>query len=567
MANAKPAPDDEPAIDPFEAELVAFLDGELDPDAARKVEARLARDPAARARAAELKKSFDMLDYLPKPEPSATFTTRTLDKLPTVKPANNPDPPRPVRGAAGLSTSLPVALELDEEPPPRRLLRFARIGAFLSLSAVLGYFATALVRPHLVAGGEKASVEARDEVEPRVIENLPLYAGADDLAFVAELTKAEYFGEHPAVAFEPGPKHPPGEAREKPGTAHFDTLLKAFHALPAPRRAQILKLDQELYALEPHTRDRYVRVLEAYAVWLERLPEADRARVLTAPVVGRLGVVSAIRKQQALDALPESVRSKETVLNRWREDESLRRERLAFVRRHADVFAAGKSLWPFDTEAGRKEVDAFVRDVFKVDDPKKCRLSNDELAEYKRVHKTAQDDNAWAWYGLYVYELAMKYPYLPEPADPKLMYTDMGELPGKASEMLQMGKKAGLPGVVFVPQPLRPKIGKWPEFPLEAHRELSRFKLGFSSLPQLGPAELKDFKPAVRTFAEEKLFPKMSDTEKKELNRSSGRWPDYPQRFKEYALKYDLSVPGVTLPLFPKRWDATYGKPPPAKQP
>ncbi|MBN9121266.1 MAG: hypothetical protein J0I06_19295 [Planctomycetes bacterium] len=86
MASEHTDPDG-PAPDAFEAELVAYLDGELDPAAARRVEARLAKDPAARARAAELKRSFDLLDYLPRPEPSPTFTTRTLDKLPAVKPS------------------------------------------------------------------------------------------------------------------------------------------------------------------------------------------------------------------------------------------------------------------------------------------------------------------------------------------------------------------------------------------------------------------------------------------------------------------------------------------------
>ena len=86
MASENTAPDDGPAPDAFEAELVAYLDGELDSAAAGRVEARLATDPAARTRASELKKSFDMLDYLPRPEPSPTFTTRTLDKLPVLKP-------------------------------------------------------------------------------------------------------------------------------------------------------------------------------------------------------------------------------------------------------------------------------------------------------------------------------------------------------------------------------------------------------------------------------------------------------------------------------------------------
>ena len=43
-----PDEDDAPPADPFEADLVAYLDGELDAAAARKVEVRLAADPAAR---------------------------------------------------------------------------------------------------------------------------------------------------------------------------------------------------------------------------------------------------------------------------------------------------------------------------------------------------------------------------------------------------------------------------------------------------------------------------------------------------------------------------------------
>ena len=64
---------------------MAASDGELDPPAAQKVEARLAADPAFRTRADALKKTFALLDYLPRPEPSPTFTTRTLDRLPAVQ--------------------------------------------------------------------------------------------------------------------------------------------------------------------------------------------------------------------------------------------------------------------------------------------------------------------------------------------------------------------------------------------------------------------------------------------------------------------------------------------------
>lgn len=62
-------------------DLVAFLDGELDEDAARQVEARLAVDEAARREVDTLKRTWDLLDYLPRAEPSPSFTHRTLERI------------------------------------------------------------------------------------------------------------------------------------------------------------------------------------------------------------------------------------------------------------------------------------------------------------------------------------------------------------------------------------------------------------------------------------------------------------------------------------------------------
>jgi anti-sigma factor RsiW len=63
------------------ANLVAFLDGELDEPAAQALEAKLSRDPQLRAEADAFKKTWELLDYLPRPEPSASFTHRTLERL------------------------------------------------------------------------------------------------------------------------------------------------------------------------------------------------------------------------------------------------------------------------------------------------------------------------------------------------------------------------------------------------------------------------------------------------------------------------------------------------------
>lgn len=564
MASEHPGPDDGPGADPFEAELVAYLDGELDPPSAHKVEARLAKDPAARARAAELKKSFDLLDYLPRPEPSPTFTTRTLDKLPAVK--SGPLSPAPVPATHGgqksvptpvptVSTSMPVPLETVETPGaphrPRSLVWVAGVGAAVVCFAAVGYFASAGARPYLFPR-EKESDETKLAVDARVVEHLPLYAVADDLPFVVDLAKTEHFGDDPAVVYDSTLKVPHADVSDRPTGKDFEALARAFRALPPARQAEIVRLDQELYAKESKERDRLFRALEAYAVWLERLPESERRGVLAAATPGlRLGVIRDIRERQWLDALPPALRGKPELVQLWREDEATRRDRLAFVRQHAEAFAANKSPWPFDTELGRKEVLEFARAVFKPDDNRRCRLVPEELAEYRRTLQIAQREDAWAWFGLTVYELARQHPYLPEPENPKQMLTEPNDLPEAYARVV--GKKGGAgwrikPGV----------FGKWPDFVLEVH-ELPQARLVPATAPQLGPARLDDFKEPVRAFVTKVLYPKLGAEERRKLDLVEGKWPEYPQRLVEYARKHDLSVPGVTLPGSPKKWDATYG--------
>src|SRR5689334_9452270 len=67
------------------ADLVAYLDGELTGESARALEAKLNLNPAARAEAEALRRTWDLLDYLPSPQPSASFTHRTLERLTPVR--------------------------------------------------------------------------------------------------------------------------------------------------------------------------------------------------------------------------------------------------------------------------------------------------------------------------------------------------------------------------------------------------------------------------------------------------------------------------------------------------
>lgn len=74
-------------FDPLTAEekqeLVAYLDGELDEETARTLEAKLSRSTATRREVETLQRTWELLDYLPRPEAPADFTHRTLERLET----------------------------------------------------------------------------------------------------------------------------------------------------------------------------------------------------------------------------------------------------------------------------------------------------------------------------------------------------------------------------------------------------------------------------------------------------------------------------------------------------
>src|SRR5437879_1691136 len=95
------------------AELVAYLDGELDDAATQAVEAKIATNPDARAELDSLKQTWGMLDYLPKASPSATFTNRTMERLSLEKmPAKKTMPmpgSRPWLGRLGWAAAVLVA--------------------------------------------------------------------------------------------------------------------------------------------------------------------------------------------------------------------------------------------------------------------------------------------------------------------------------------------------------------------------------------------------------------------------------------------------------------------------
>src|SRR5262245_49753479 len=75
----------QPLSDDRREELVAYLDGELDDQAAETILAQISRDPTLRQEADALQKTWDLLDYLPKPSAPAHFTEKTMELLDATK--------------------------------------------------------------------------------------------------------------------------------------------------------------------------------------------------------------------------------------------------------------------------------------------------------------------------------------------------------------------------------------------------------------------------------------------------------------------------------------------------
>jgi hypothetical protein len=204
------------------ANLVAYLDGELNAAAARTLEIKLQQDPRARAEADSLRRTWDMLDYLPRPEPSATFSSRTIERVSAYRPAAR------------------VAR--------RRWAMAAGCAAALVLASVAGFGSGRLV-PHPVPARSLAAgadAEAQLAGDRRLLENMLRYRHVDDFDFLRQLAEPkdpDLFGDGPPA----GPvttARPPDKAVDDAGLdAHLLAGLGAFRALPHERQETLRRLD------------------------------------------------------------------------------------------------------------------------------------------------------------------------------------------------------------------------------------------------------------------------------------------------------------------------------------
>lgn len=548
MSDGSKPPPDLPPDDGSDEELVAYLDGELDADETRAVEAKLTHDDAARKKADTLKKTFDLLDYLPKPEPSPTFASRTLTQI---NPVLDSGAAKPVQTASSSNGTLPPTHTTGLTPTIPAPMRAGWNVFFWSLglaaAAALGYFGHLLAKPHL----EATDPAKRTSEQVRLLERLPLYLGVDDFEFLAQLDQLGLFADDDGEA---GNK-PVADTLTSAELEHLETFFKQY---PTARQQQLRKLDEQISEQDVERQADLLGLLERYAVWLDRLPDNYRKEILTAPAtVERLDAVRLVKSRQWRESLPTAVRDRiqqaepaardQLIAERRKQDEK-RKQLWELARQDWSNIPAGRRPWPFDSDELTKRVEEYVERTLKP------RLNPAEKAEVEGVQRDLKSTPGrihWLLYGDTVARLAEQHPTLPEPGAGKAVKS-VADLPPMFVN--QLGKKAG---TGRRPINTHPTAGKWPEFADFVLKEAQELKVPITF--PLGPNKLSEYSAPVKEFVETELNGKLSGKEREEMRKQeSGQWPDHSKKLLELAKKHDLSVPGVTLPGPPSKWDQVY---------
>jgi anti-sigma factor RsiW len=147
-------------------QLVAYLDGELDAESSLQLERRLAQDERFRQELHQLQRAWDLLDELPTPQVSESFTQTTVEMV---------------------AHSAEEELK-DENTAAGRIIRLWWMAATATLMV------TALCTYWLVTAALAYPNERLLRDLP-VIENIDLYRKVDSLEYLQKLHESGHFDE------------------------------------------------------------------------------------------------------------------------------------------------------------------------------------------------------------------------------------------------------------------------------------------------------------------------------------------------------------------------------------
>jgi hypothetical protein len=242
-------------------ELVAYLDGELAPDASRRIEQRLASDPDFRQQLRELDQAWEALDALPRASVDDDFARTTIEM---------------VALAAQRDLADDTAKSTHVERSQR--LRWA-LAAIVALAA--GYFGATALLPN----------EDKDLVKDLpVIRQVDMLANIGDIAFLRELTNRwtperlatdSEAVNRTATAIETASATPVDDREQwvtnlSPDEKHELWAQFRFFQEQTPEEKKELRDLAAAIAADPD-KERLQKMLVAYGHWIANRPEHEKA--------------------------------------------------------------------------------------------------------------------------------------------------------------------------------------------------------------------------------------------------------------------------------------------------
>jgi hypothetical protein len=330
---------------------------------------------------------------------------------------------------------------------------------------------------------------------------------------------------------------------------------RAFQELPAERQESLRKLDRDLHAAEPAEQARLWRVLDRYVAWLDKLPEADRARIASAAnAKERLKSVKEIRDRQWVSRLPKGQQDYVWKLKPEEQPREIARLRQAdrvrrlewFWSTHARDEAALKRARPTRIAEFPPEVQFYF-----------WQTLNHLLRQQDRKRLQSAEGH-WPLYAQTLAQLVAENPFtLPgmpnRGTDGVLWPRYYRQLPKALQDALPLN-----PVKALEPKQrkrLNSASGKWPEYAVEFTKIARERKV---VLPrQLGPSRPEEFAPPVQKFIKDRLIANVfTKDEAAKLAAEEGKWPEYPKLLLQLTRSHRLVIPGMAVPANPEFWQA-----------
>ncbi|GAB6164855.1 hypothetical protein JCM19992_08550 [Thermostilla marina] len=268
MGGSSAQPDSHRPPEEIREQLVAYLDGELPPEEAARIEEVIARDPEIRSELHRLEETWEMLESLERPTVDESFTHSTLEIV---------------------AQSAAAEVEQRKQTKPRViLLQLALAVLVCVLAGGAGYFMVAAWR---------TDPNAELLADLPVIQRLDALRHIDDIEFVRSLQEAGLFGadeqwwdgsreaadtgllQLPAAPDDPDPQVRRKWVTELTETQQF--LLKRnldrFRSLPEAERQRL----RELYAAIAAAPDReqLEETIDRYYQWFKLLDIYQRSSI------------------------------------------------------------------------------------------------------------------------------------------------------------------------------------------------------------------------------------------------------------------------------------------------